>query len=154
MLTNRCLTLTEVELKFTEIKVYHIAVLMLVLAMILWLSAKYWINNSEILYKMPCWISGTLNSGHYIPIVLQPMALPFIWILQNYMFQHNIAWLHVANTVQTFLNLENVRLLPWAACSPDLSPIENIWSIVVKQLTLHHTSVTTVDGQWHLVETV
>ncbi|GFT17552.1 hypothetical protein TNCV_4807891 [Trichonephila clavipes] len=49
----------------------------------------------------------------------------------------------------TFLDTENVRLLPWLARSPDLSPIENVWSMVVERLVRHHTPVTTIDDLWH-----
>ncbi|GFX95749.1 uncharacterized protein TNCV_4886751 [Trichonephila clavipes] len=45
----------------------------------------------------------------------------------------------------TFLDTENVRLLPWPARSPDLSPIENVRSMVAEVLDRHHTPVTTVD---------
>ncbi|GFU70297.1 hypothetical protein TNCV_2106491 [Trichonephila clavipes] len=44
-----------------------------------------------------------------------------------------------------FLEPENVRLLPWPAHSPDLSPIGNVWSMVVERLARHHMLVTTVD---------
>ncbi|GFT34665.1 hypothetical protein TNCV_1536031 [Trichonephila clavipes] len=34
--------------------------------------------------------------------------------------------------VRTFLDTENVRLLPWSARSPDLSPIGNVWSLAAE----------------------
>ncbi|GFW17660.1 hypothetical protein TNCV_2652171 [Trichonephila clavipes] len=52
---------------------------------------------------------------------------------------------HVAGNVRTFLDTENVRLLPWPARSPDLSPIENVWLMVTERLARHHMPVTTVD---------
>ncbi|GFU50164.1 hypothetical protein TNCV_300121 [Trichonephila clavipes] len=50
--------------------------------------------------------------------------------------------------MMTLFDTENVRLLPW----PASSPIENVWSMAAKQLAHHHTSVTTVNEQWHRVE--
>ncbi|GFV33541.1 transposable element Tcb1 transposase [Trichonephila clavipes] len=47
---------------------------------------------------------------------------------------------HVASIVQTFLNTECVRLLPW----PARSTIENFWSMVAGLLA-RHTAVTTVE---------
>ena len=35
---------------------------------------------------------------------------------------------HRANIVQRFLNDEGIeRMVPWPACSPDISPIEHLW---------------------------
>ncbi|GFX42062.1 transposable element Tcb2 transposase [Trichonephila clavipes] len=68
------------------------------------------------------------------------------------MFQQNDAQLHVAGIVRTFLDMERVQLLPWPACSPDLSPIEKVWSMVAKQLARHNMPVTMVDEQWNHVE--
>ncbi|GFT55063.1 uncharacterized protein TNCV_2325651 [Trichonephila clavipes] len=80
--------------------------------------------------RSPLLIDGTLNSARY-----QDNAQP-----------------HVAGIVRIFLDTANVQLLPWPAGSPDLSPIENIPSMVAERLTGHHTPVTTVDELWHRVE--
>ncbi|GFW91262.1 hypothetical protein TNCV_736771 [Trichonephila clavipes] len=48
--------------------------------------------------------------------------------------------------------MENVQLLPWPAHSLDLSPIENVWSMIAERLDRHHTPVITVDDLWHRVE--
>ncbi|GFT37078.1 HTH_Tnp_Tc3_2 domain-containing protein [Trichonephila clavipes] len=39
-----------------------------------------------------------------------------------------------------------------ASRSPDLSPMENFWSMVAERLAHHHTAVITVDELWHCVE--
>ncbi|UYV77479.1 hypothetical protein LAZ67_15001180 [Cordylochernes scorpioides] len=57
------------------------------------------------------------------------------------MFQQDNARTHVAGIVRTFLHADNVRLLPWSARPPDLSPIENVWSMVSEQLASHHTLI-------------
>ncbi|GFX05030.1 uncharacterized protein TNCV_3438951 [Trichonephila clavipes] len=62
--------------------------------------------------------------------------------------------LHVASIVQTFLDMKNVWLLPWPARSPDLSSIENAWSMVAERLARHQTPVSMVDELWHRVEVV
>ncbi|GFV87340.1 uncharacterized protein TNCV_4033121 [Trichonephila clavipes] len=59
---------------------------------------------------------------------------------------------HVTGIVQSFLDTENIRLLPWLTCSLDLSPTENIWSMVAEMLARHHTPINTVDELVHRVE--
>ncbi|GFW69636.1 transposable element Tcb1 transposase [Trichonephila clavipes] len=59
---------------------------------------------------------------------------------------------YVASIVRTFFDTKHFWLLPWPARSPDLLPIENIWSMVAERLARHHMSVTTVDELWHRVE--
>ncbi len=45
-------------------------------------------------------------------------------------FQLDNAKPHTAAITTAWLRRRRVRLLNWPACSPDLSPIENIWHIV------------------------
>ncbi|GFW16538.1 uncharacterized protein TNCV_2351621 [Trichonephila clavipes] len=89
-------------------------------------------------------IARTLNRALYISGVLRPVALPFIRALRNLTFQQDNARPHVAG-----LDTENVQLLSWPARSPDLSPIETVWSMVFDRLARHHTPLTTVDELWH-----
>ncbi|GFY07651.1 uncharacterized protein TNCV_4095211 [Trichonephila clavipes] len=76
----------------------------------------------------------------YISGVLRPVALPFIRAHRKPTFQQDNAQTNITSIVRTFRDTENVRLLPWPARSPDLSPLENVWS-----MAFHHTPVTTVD---------
>ncbi|GFW44809.1 uncharacterized protein TNCV_4511231 [Trichonephila clavipes] len=41
---------------------------------------------------------------------------------------------HVANTVQDFSSSQHMQLLPWPACSPDMSPIQHVWDLVDRRL--------------------
>ncbi|GFW06411.1 transposable element Tcb1 transposase [Trichonephila clavipes] len=94
-------------------------------------------------------IDGTLNSARYISGVLRdPWLYPLFRVLRNPTYARP----HVAGIVQTFLVTENVRLLLWTAHSPDLSPIESVWSMVTERLARHHTPVTTVDEPWYRIE--
>ncbi|GFV68953.1 transposable element Tcb2 transposase [Trichonephila clavipes] len=78
-------------------------------------------------------IAGTLNSQRYISEVLEPVVLPYIQGLATAIFQQNNAQPHVARIVQRLFVNRQIELLPWLAHSPDLSPIENIWSMVAQR---------------------
>ncbi|GFV04225.1 transposable element Tcb1 transposase [Trichonephila clavipes] len=45
-----------------------------------------------------------------------------------------------------------IELLPWPARFPDLSPIENMWSMVAQQLTQITPPAATPDQLWQRVE--
>ncbi|GFT26708.1 transposable element Tcb1 transposase [Trichonephila clavipes] len=75
-------------------------------------------------------IAGTLNSQRYISEVLEPVVLPYLHVLATAIFQQDNARPHVARVVQKFFVNHQIKLLPWPACSPDLLPIENMWSML------------------------
>ncbi|GFU19734.1 transposable element Tcb1 transposase [Trichonephila clavipes] len=75
-------------------------------------------------------LAGTLNSQHYIFKVLEPVVLPYLQGLATAIFQQDNARPHVARIVQRFFVNRQIKLFLWPARSPDLSPIENMWSMV------------------------
>ncbi|GFW84297.1 transposable element Tcb1 transposase [Trichonephila clavipes] len=60
---------------------------------------------------------------------------PGIMGLAAAIFQQDNARPHVARIVQRFFVNHQIELFPWPAHSPDLLPIENIWSVVAECLT-------------------
>uniref|UniRef100_A0AAY5KHH0 Tc1-like transposase DDE domain-containing protein n=1 Tax=Esox lucius TaxID=8010 RepID=A0AAY5KHH0_ESOLU len=49
-------------------------------------------------------------------------------------FQHDNARPHTASITMSWLHRRRIRLLKWPACTPDLSPIENIWRIIKRKV--------------------
>ncbi|GFX79834.1 transposable element Tcb1 transposase [Trichonephila clavipes] len=72
--------------------------------------------------------------------------------LASAIFQQDNARPHVARILQTFFVKHQIELLPWQARSPDLSPIENMWSIVAQRLTQITPPAATPDQLWQRVE--
>ncbi|GFX95235.1 transposable element Tcb1 transposase [Trichonephila clavipes] len=75
-------------------------------------------------------IAGTLNCKRYISEMLEPVVLPCLQGLATAIFQQDNARPHVARIVQRFFINHQIELFPWPAHSLDLSPIENMWSMI------------------------
>ncbi|PRD23610.1 UNVERIFIED_CONTAM: Transposable element Tcb1 transposase [Trichonephila clavipes] len=96
--------------------------------------------------------AGTLNSQRYISEVLEPVVLPYLQGLATAIFQQDNARPHVARIVLRFFVNHQIELLPSSARSPDLSPIENMWSMVAQRLTQITPPAATPDQFWQSVE--
>ncbi len=48
--------------------------------------------------------------------------------------QHDNARPHTASITTSWLRRRRIQVLKWPACSPDLSPIENIWRIIKRKM--------------------
>ncbi len=80
-------------------------------------------------------LEGTMNAERYIKVLEQHM-LPSRWRLfqgRSSVFQQDNAKPHTAAITTAWLRWR-VWVLNWPACSPDLSPIENIWPIIKQKI--------------------
>ncbi|GFW97863.1 transposable element Tcb1 transposase [Trichonephila clavipes] len=109
---------------------------------------RYWISLSHS-SNTHC---ATLNIQRYISEVLEPVVLPYLQGLATAIFQQDNARPHVARIVKMFFVNHQSELLPWPARSVDLSPIENMWSMVAKRLTQITPPAATPDQLWQRVE--
>ncbi|GFY16945.1 transposable element Tcb1 transposase [Trichonephila clavipes] len=97
-------------------------------------------------------IAGTFNSQRCISEVLEPVVLPYLQGLAAAIFQQDNAQPHVALIFRRFFVNHQIELLAWLDRSSDLSPIENMWSMVAQRLTQITPPATTPDHLWQRVE--
>ncbi|GFV90936.1 transposable element Tcb1 transposase [Trichonephila clavipes] len=100
-------------------------------------------------------IAGTLNSQRYISEVLEPVVLPYLQGLATAIFQQGNARPHVARIVQRIFVNHQIEFLLSPARSPDLLPMEDMWSMVAQQsgdTTQITPPAATPDQLWQCVE--
>jgi transposase len=78
-------------------------------------------------------VDGTINAKKYQTDILEPKLLPSIEDLfpgrtEECIFQQDSAPCHTAKTSMKWLKDNSIKVLPWPGNSPDLNPIENLWS--------------------------
>ncbi len=75
---------------------------------------------------------GTMNAERYIKVLEQNMLHSRRRLFQGRpcVFQQDNAKPHTAAITTAWLCSRRVQVLNWPVCSPDLSPIENIWHII------------------------
>ncbi|GFW64308.1 transposable element Tcb1 transposase [Trichonephila clavipes] len=77
---------------------------------------------------------------------------PGIMGLATAIFQQDKARPHVTRIVQRFCINHQIEIIPWPSRLPELSPIENIWSMVAQRLIQITPSATTPDQFLQRVE--
>ncbi|GFW34781.1 transposable element Tc1 transposase [Trichonephila clavipes] len=80
--------------------------------------------------------------------------IPFLQGLPGAVFQQDNARPHVAKTVKSYLDSQQVELLPWPAYSPDMSPIEHEWDIVGRRIARDLRPVASTDELWLPIQTI
>ena len=88
-------------------------------------------------------VNGILNAERYIKEILEPKVLSSakdMFGLQKFIFQQDGAPCHTAKKCQVWFKSKKVKVLDWPGNSPDLNPIENLWSRLKKLVAARRPS--------------
>ena len=58
-------------------------------------------------------------------------------------FMHDNARVHTASIVKALLQAMGLEVMVWPPFSPDLNPIENLWSVMKREIYLRHPELET-----------
>lgn len=75
----------------------------------------------------------TVNGKAYLDILKQKLRIG-MQMHQCSIFQHDSAPAHTSRVVQEWLADNGIEVLEWPGNSPDLNPIENLWTMVKRKL--------------------
>ena len=99
-----------------------------------------------------------INSKHYVAF-LKENFIPW-FKKQKFSFKRNLIFMqdnapsHVARNSLQYLpkvGFSGHRLMKWPAYSPDLNPIENLWSILKRMLYQDGRQLSTKDELWQTI---
>ena len=95
------------------------------------------------LYKVLVFDKGSIDGVRYrkevVPLIQQAVdkqQAQSLWQQESVVMQDNAA-IHTAKATLALFKDKRLVLLDWPANSPDLNPIENIWSLVKYRVGLH-----------------
>lgn len=69
----------------------------------------------------------------------------------GFIYQHDNAPAHASHLVRDLFDRDEIELLSWPALSPDLNPVENLWSIIAQRVYASEAAHANEDALWEAV---
>jgi transposase len=123
-------------------------------------SCMVWAGFSAKGKTKIAFLTGRQNSEDYIYTVSE-FVLPFAHLNYGteFIYQQDGASIHTSKASMAFLEEQGVQVLEWTPQSPDLNPIENMWSIMTRRVYHNGRQFNTVadlraaiEAAWESIE--
>ena len=87
----------------------------------------------------------------YADTILENNLIPFVRDNPNVIFQQDNAPPHSAGVTAQYLTDQDITVLEWAAVSPDMNCVENVWALLSRAIRKHRPQPQTHDELFNIL---
>lgn len=103
------------------------------------------------------WIHGTLDSDTYVNILQDYVFASrdhYGMNKKKFQFQQDNSRVHTSKMTMRYIKNSKIPLMKWPVNSPDLSPIESIWSYIKRELDRYQKIPKDMSELWERVQKI